>query len=166
MKTASRWTAVLAAAAWTIPAHPAHAGSAKKAAAAAKPATATAARLVANDGWPESRAGAIGRHWIAAFNSGETAMKDFYVQEFSPDSLVRRSPEQRLTRYRDLKEKYGTLTFGSVTKEIPGELSVSLLDAETSAHEFVFAVETAAPWKLKSVSMREYRNVEHGGFHH
>lgn len=135
------------------------------AAAATPPAVGKAAR----DGWPDSRPGAVGRRYVAAFNAGDEAMLRFYKEEISPDSLATRPAEKRLTRYHDIREHFGRLTFARVIEDKPDTLVVSLLDADAEAHTYFFAVEPRAPRKLLTVGMREMRMMRHGdigGFHH
>lgn len=119
---------------------------------------------VSRDGWPDTRPGAVGRHWVKAFRLGETAMREFYLVELSAESLAKRSADARLETYRTFRERFGTLMFASIVKSAPTELTVKLMDADAKPHTFVFKVEAAAPHKLESISMTEMRPGGH--FHH
>ena len=116
------------------------------------------------DGWPETRPGAIGRAWVTAFAAGDSAMRQFYIQNLTKESLAQKSIEERLETYRASRERFGKLTFASVEKSSADELTVALLDADLQTVRHVFKVQNAAPWKLVSISRLENR---HGfGFHH
>ena len=47
--------------------------------------------------------------YLAAFNSGEQAMRDFIVLNFAPDALKSRPMDERLGIYRHLKTDLGGL---------------------------------------------------------
>jgi len=117
------------------------------------------------DGWPQTRAGELARGWVEAFSTGEAAMRDFISRELASKSLESKGIPQRVERYRDLRQRYGKLTFASVVKSTPGELTVRLLDSDMESHDFVFTIQTTAPYKLVSVGIREMGHG-FGGFHH
>ena len=118
--------------------------------------------------WPATPAGAFARDYVAAFNSGDDAMKAFYRRSFAPESLAVRPPEKRLSRYHDLRAQVGTLTFGGVVKDSVGQLSVRLLDADALPHEFTFEVQTVKPYRLVKISLKQVIGGHggFGGFHH
>lgn len=128
-----------------------------------------AASPAVDDGWPDTREGALGRRWVAAFVSGEEAMREFYIKDLAEKSLQEKGMEGRLSRYRELRERFGKLVFGAVEKSQKGELTVTLIDADAASHKFVFRAQTEAPFKLINVGMLQTRTVGHGGgggFHH
>ena len=114
--------------------------------------------------WPDTPAGGFARDYVAAFNSGDDAMKAFYAGSFAPESLAVRPPEKRLTRYHDLRESIGTLAFGGVVKDSSGALTVRLLDADAVPHEFTFVVGTAKPARLLRISLMQKMVTGHGAF--
>ena len=122
----------------------------------------------ASGDWPATPAGAFASDYVTAFNAGDDAMKAFYRQSFAPESLVVRPPEKRLSRYRDLREKFGTLAFGGVVKDSAGTLSVRLLDADAVPHEFTFEIGATRPVRLQKISMKQtiMGHGGFGGFHH
>lgn len=117
---------------------------------------------VARDGWPETPAGAMGRKWVTAFAAGDSAMRAFQHKELSPESLAKRSDQERSASYRKFRDQYGTLTLGSVVKSTPEELTVKLLDADAKSHEFIFKVKPGTPARLESVAMKQ-SHFGHGG---
>jgi hypothetical protein len=119
----------------------------------------------ARDGWPESRAGQVGRGWVRAFSTGDSAMREFYRREMDPEALAKKSMESRIESYRKLRERLGRLSLDTVVREAPAELVVQLLDSDATRQEFTFTIQTSAPHKLLSVSFKDKRHF-HGGFHH
>ncbi len=114
-----------------------------------------AARAVDREGWPRTRAGELGRRWVTAFSTGEKAMRDCLTDIMAPESLARKGVHVRVERYRDLRERFGTLTLVSVDKSEPGKVEVTLAAADLSPHEFIFTAQTEPPFKLLQVAMRE-----------
>src|SRR5512134_2957410 len=69
-----------------------------------KPAPdAPAARGADRGGWPDTRVGELARGWVAAFSSGETAMKEYLATHLAATSLASKGVPQRVERYRDLR---------------------------------------------------------------
>ncbi len=127
----------------------------------AKPAPA------AKDGWPDTPAGAAARRWVAAFSKGEEAMRGCLKEILAPASLATRGIEERMTTYRENRERFGTLTLASIEKSAPDEVEATLLAADLSKHRFVFKVDPAEPHLLLSVGRLEVQQVPgHGGLHH
>lgn len=118
-------------------------------------------------GWPATRVGRLSQGWVAAFCAGESAMRDFLAREMAPNSLKETGVSKRVERYRDLREKYGRLELVSVVKSEPGKLTVKLMDADGSPHDFVFTAQAAPPFKLVSVGIVERSHFGHGfgGWH-
>lgn len=135
--------------------------------AAPKPAAtaAPAPRAADRGGWPDTRVGELARGWVAAFSSGEAAMKEYLAAHLAPKSLESKSVPQRIERYRDLREKYGKLELASVVKSEREKLTVKLMASDATRHEFVFTTQGEAPYKLISVTIREFGHG-HGGFGH
>ena len=116
---------------------------------------AAARREADREGWPATRAGELARRWVRAFSTGEKAMKECLADILAPESLARKGVAVRVERYRDLRERFGTLTLVSVDGAEAGRLEVTLAASDLSQHRFTFNVQTAAPYKLLSVAMRE-----------
>lgn len=129
-------------------------------------AVVTASAAPPPDPWPKTRAGALARGWTAAFSAGEKEMRAFLTANLTPESLRKRPIDDRLDSIRDLKKRFGTLKFDSVITSNDGELEVVLLDKDGSEHEFTFSVQTAAPYKLLSVSFKDKKHGLFPGLHH
>jgi hypothetical protein len=104
------------------------------------------------------------RGWVESFSSGEPAFRSYVEKTMTKESLAKKSVDQRMVTYRELRERFGKLSLASVVKSTPGKLDVKLMTSDASITQFTFDVQTAAPWRLIQVSRREYRNVGHGGF--
>ena len=126
-------------------------------------APAAPAKKSAKDGWPDTRAGAMARRWVEAFAKGDSAMKACLTENLAPESLEQRGIPERITNYRSLRERFGTLVLASIDKSKPTELEATLMaSADMSKHKFVFTVQSKAPYKLISVGRLEQR-PGHGG---
>ena len=132
-------------------------------------AAATAAAADAPPAWPDTRAGALARGWVTAFNTGEEAMRGFLTNHMAAKNLAEKGVPARIERYQTLREKYGRLQLERVLASTPVELTVRLLDADARSREFTVRAEDREPWKLVSVSLKEAVpgiNGMFGGFHH
>ncbi len=127
---------------------------------------APAAREADRDGWPDTRVGELARGWVAAFSTGEAAMKGYITTHLATTSLADKSVPQRIERYRSLREKYGKLELASVVKSTPENLTVKLMGSDATRYEFIFTAQREAPYKLLSVAIREGGHFGHGGFGH
>ena len=128
----------------------------------------TPAHAGSRDGWPATREGEMARLWVEAFSSGEPAMREFLEKHQAKQGFARKSMAERMRTYRENRERFGALQFGSVVRSVPGELRVRLMASDASMSEYIFAVQRQPPYALVSVSRLETRNVGHGGFgfHH
>lgn len=115
-----------------------------------------------DEGWPKTHPGRLARGWVSAFSTGEEAMRDFLTRSMAPKSLESSSVPRRIERYRDLRAKYGKLEFASVVKSTPEKLTVKLMASDGSVHEFIFTVQSEAPFKLASVAVRQSHFGGHG----
>jgi beta-lactamase family protein/aspartyl protease len=60
--------------------------------------------------FPETPPGRHARAWFEAFNQGEAAMRIFYEAHVSKQDLARRSVEQRLGVYRQMRQEFARLS--------------------------------------------------------
>jgi hypothetical protein len=108
----------------------------------------------------------MGRRWVEAFGTGEAAMRDFYTREMSKESAAKRDVPTRVERYKQLRERYGKLSFASVVESKPHQLTVKLMSSDASTHVFIFTVQPEPPHKLVSVGIKERRHGHGFGGHH
>lgn len=118
------------------------------------------------EGWPATRAGELAHRWVKAFSQGEKAMKQCLADIMAPESLAKTGVSVRVERYRDLRERYGTLTLVSVEKSEPGQVEATLAASDMSEHHFIFNLQPQAPYKMSSVAMREAAHMGMPGFGH
>jgi len=118
------------------------------------------------DGWPDTRAGALARRWVEAFSKGEKAMRETLPEILTPEGLAKTPMDERMERYRDSHERYGSLMLVKIQKSTHGELVAVLAASDLTQRPFTFKVQTQPPYKLISVSAQEQRHMMHGGFSH
>lgn len=151
----------------SVPARSAETRDAKPARTAATPAAAVdpVRAKALEEGWPDTPAGLMAYDWIEAFSSGDRAMQAFYEKHLSKETLAKKSMSERLSVYRNAREKLGALSLASIEDSNPTELTASLLAEDATQHKFVFKCEAQAPYYLVSVSTFE-THYGHGGHGH
>jgi hypothetical protein len=123
----------------------------------------------AREHWPATRAGTLASGWLGAFAAGEDSMRAFLTRDMAESSLKSRGVAARLARYREMREEYGRFQLERVVDSKPSALKAKLLDGQARSWEAEFTLEDAAPWKLRSVTLRGLAGGGHGvfgGFHH
>jgi hypothetical protein len=115
------------------------------------------------DPWPETKAGALARGWVEAFDAGEEAMGAYLARVVPVESLKERSLEERLATYRTNHERFGALRLDTIVRSSPAEVEAILIAADGSDHDFVFEAQTGEPFKLVNVKMIEHRVVGSSG---
>lgn len=125
----------------------------------------SAADTPGRDGWPATHAGDMGRRWVMAFNTGEEAMKECLADVMAGESLEKTAMPARVERYRDLREKLGTLTLVSIDKSERDGIEATLATSDLSQQHFTFNVQPAPPYKLLTVSMTQPHFGMHGFGH-
>lgn len=113
------------------------------------------------EGWPDTRVGELARGWVSAFSVGPDSMKAFITHHLAASSLASKGVAQRVERYLDLREKYGTLTLVSVVKAEGPKLTAKLMASDATSHEFVFTAQDEAPYHLVSVGIMEPGHFGH-----
>jgi hypothetical protein len=122
--------------------------------------------FAATSPFPATPAGGVAKAWVEAFPT-EPGMKAFLLKNISEDGLKRRSLDDRLKTYRDLKKKYVTLRFDSIVESSPYELHVSMLcTGDNVKRTFIFAVDPEPPNKLASISIAELQHHGLGALFH
>ncbi len=105
------------------------------------------------EGWPDTPAGIVAYGWIKAFNTDEEAMHKFLADNLTSESLADRPMTARMTSYRSLVEKYGTLMFIDTVESKLSELTATIMAEDTSQHRFIFKVEETKPHQLDMVGI-------------
>jgi hypothetical protein len=109
--------------------------------------------------WPDTKTAEAAHKWVDAYNGGEQAMMKFILQNYTRESLEKTSVEERIVKYRDMKEKFGTLTLTSITRSMSGELEVVLGGADGEEHPFIFNAQTEPPYRLTTVKVRMKHHI-------
>jgi hypothetical protein len=101
---------------------------------------------------PDSPAGRLCGVYLAAFNSTDTtAMHAFEESHRATSALRRRSADDRVSGYRDLRAQYGTLTPRRILDSVPHNL-VLAMESEFSGLLYMdFELEDRSPHKLLRV---------------
>ncbi len=117
-------------------------------------ADADAARTRAlQDGWPDTPVGLMASGWIEAFSADEETMRRFLAENLPKQLLEERPMKQRLSSWRKLNARFGSLMFSSVVESSVSELTAVILAEDGSRHRLIFKVEKQAPHRLLSVGM-------------
>jgi hypothetical protein len=119
-------------------------------------------------GWPDTDTGMLGARWVRAFSKGEKAMKTLLKEILTPESLEKRSMDERLEGYRSMHERFGELQLVKVVKSSPSEVTVQLAGMDMIPREFTFFAVADQPGKLDHISYQDFVHPGHGGggFHH
>ncbi|MCP4293913.1 MAG: hypothetical protein GY780_18945 [bacterium] len=105
------------------------------------------------EGWPNTPAGMTAYGWIEAFNTDEKTMQKFLYDHLTRKSLAERSMRARMSSYRSLVKKYGTLMFIDCVESELSELTATIMAEDTSQHRFIFRVDKTKPHKLEMVGI-------------
>lgn len=124
-------------------------------------------RAAIRQGWPDTEAGMLGARWVRAFSRGEKAMKTLLTEILTPESLKKRSMDERLEGYRSMHERFGELQLVKVVKSSSSEVTVQLAGMDMTPREFTFVTVADQPGKLDHISYQDFVHPGHGsGFHH
>lgn len=108
------------------------------------------------DKFPDTPAGKVAKAYVEAFSAGEKQMRDFITKNISEQKLKERPLEARLTSYRSLKERLGSLKLFGIVFSSPNELELRLIDSSGEKKDFTFELESKTG-KLLKVSFKEMR---------
>src|SRR5262249_693067 len=104
---------------------------------------------------PDTPAGRCGRDYIAAFDSGEQAMRKFESTHRAKSALAKRPMDDRITQYKELRDQFGKLEPVRVLNS--GDSTLSLLasaDGPGANFQLDFQFEEAEPHKLLGIMIR------------
>jgi hypothetical protein len=128
---------------------------------AAPPDSARKAAL--QQGWPDTDAGLLAARWVRAFSKGEKAMKALLTEILTPESLKKRTMDERLESYRGMHERFGELQLVKIVKSSPTEVTAQLAGMDMTPREFTFVVVAGQPGKLDHVAYQDFSHQGHGG---
>lgn len=131
------------AAAWIAPA----------AAGAIQTATAGQSRDAA--ALPQTDAGRGVAAYIEAFNAGEAALREFFLTRAAAASLKQTPIETRLERYRQMRERLGTLEIRRVLDAAAGRIGALVQGSNGPIVQMDFEFETAEPFGLFGIRVMD-----------
>ena len=111
--------------------------------------------------WPQTRAGAMARAWLDAFNSGEVQMRRFLGSNMAERSLKERSIDTRMETFRDLRKRYGTLSVKGITRSDAVQLDALISCGDGTVRTFRFELEDEPPHKLQAIRIFESHRRGH-----
>lgn len=112
---------------------------------------------------PQTAAGAAVAAYFKAFGEGEDAMRSFFDKYSTPEALQKPPMPARLARYRQMKERQGTLEIKKVITARPDFISVIALGQGSRFLRFDFEFENAAPFGLLGIRIEAMGSREDEG---
>jgi CubicO group peptidase (beta-lactamase class C family) len=98
---------------------------------------------------PETQAGQRVAAYIKAFNSGdEQTMREFFTNHLAPDSLARRSMDERMQVYRQMRGEMGTLELQRVVEAKESAIATLVKTNKGEWFNLGFEFEPQSPHKL------------------
>ena len=85
--------------------------------------------------------------YVQAFNAGEPAMRGFLESHAASNSPI----DARMERYRDIRERLGTLTFKNFLERNAAGLSTSMIASKINDVTLIFMLTNANPPKLEGI---------------
>ena len=104
-------------------------------------------------GLPDTQAGRRAKAFFTAFNSGnDETMRSFESQHRAKSALERRSIDERIEQYHELRADWGDLEVDGVFDSKELELSIGVNASETDGFlTFRFELEPEAPYGLIAI---------------
>jgi D-alanyl-D-alanine carboxypeptidase len=105
---------------------------------------------------PDSDAGTHVAAYIQAFNSpNEQAMREFFPAHTAKDALQQTPAEQRLSRFRQMKQRLGSLTLTKVVNSSPVLVSALFQTREAGVVQLDFEFEQNPPHGLLGIRVQD-----------
>jgi CubicO group peptidase (beta-lactamase class C family) len=109
---------------------------------------------------PETPAGRSVAAYVKAFNGGEAAMKEFFEGRVAKEALLKTPVEARLDRYRQMRERMGTIDLRKVVESRGAFVSVVARTTNGPTVRMDFEFEPNEPFGLLGIRVEA---VEEGG---
>lgn len=104
---------------------------------------------------PETEAGRRVAAYVAAFNSGEQAMRRFFAENVGAELLARRTINQRMDIYRDIKSEMGSIQLRRVVEASPWAITVLVQSQNGDWFEFGFQFEAEPPHRFAGLRVED-----------
>lgn len=104
---------------------------------------------------PGSETGRRAAAYFEAFNAGEEAMRQFIETNVAKEDLARRSLEERLGDYRQMRGEHRSLTPERLVGEREGELQVIARTGTGGRLDLTFLFDAAPPHSLRGIRVMD-----------
>lgn len=112
---------------------------------------------------PGSEAGKRAAAWFEAFRAGEDAMRRYIETHVGKEDLARRSLDERLAVYRDMRSEHRSLTPERLVAERDGELQVIVRTGTGGRLDLTFLFDPAPPHGLRGLRVMDTGPAGPGG---
>jgi CubicO group peptidase (beta-lactamase class C family) len=109
---------------------------------------------------PETPAGRHVAAYIRAFNAGEAAMKEFFAGRVAKEALLKTPIEARMDRYRQMRDRIGTIELQKVVESRGALVSVVARTTNGPTVRMDFEFEPMEPFGLLGIRVEA---LEEGG---
>jgi CubicO group peptidase (beta-lactamase class C family) len=104
---------------------------------------------------PPTPAGKHVEAYLRAFNSGEVAMREFFLNHTAKDELKQVPVEQRLARYRQMHERLGSLELRKVIESRDDHLTALFRSSNGSLVNLEFEFSPTPPYGFVSLHVED-----------
>ena len=104
---------------------------------------------------PQTQAGRAVEAYLKAFNADEAAMREFFTARAAAASLERTPIAVRLERYRQMRERLGTLELREVVDAAAGRISAMVRGSNGPLVQMDFEFEAAEPFGLVGIRVED-----------
>ena len=109
---------------------------------------------------PETPAGRSVAAYVKAFNTGEAAIREYFLANAAKSALEKNPIDVRMARYRDMKGRLGTITLQSLVEARADFVSVIVHTSDGPTVRMDFQFESAEPFGLFGIRIEA---LEGGG---
>lgn len=109
---------------------------------------------------PQTAAGRRVEAYLKAFNAGESAMKEFFAANTAKDALQSAPLETRLARYKQMRERLGTLEVRKIAGSRADLVSLVARGSNGPVVSLDFQFEAAEPFGLVSIRVMDLDEEE------
>jgi D-alanyl-D-alanine carboxypeptidase len=110
--------------------------------------------------FPKNEAGGHAASWFEAYNAGEPAMKKYIQAHVAPAALEKRSLEDRMEIYRDMREERGKISALEVQEFTESSVKVIVRGERGGRFAITFLCDEDAPHKLMAIRVEDMPREE------
>ncbi|MBI4546916.1 MAG: beta-lactamase family protein [Ignavibacteriae bacterium] len=93
--------------------------------------------------------------YVAAFNSGEEAMRAFFMESVSKVSLEQRPVDARISIYRQMRENFQELTLHKIQEITTNSITALMRTKKDEWFLFTFELEPGLPLKMVAIRVED-----------